>query len=123
MDSGKGGRRVAGGGAGPGADAEEAVYTSDEAERRFEILARQVFVRFKALVMEPSAFTYAERHDNLEAIYKTLEERRDSADVSELLKELHRIVNEAIRAAEPGEGRRDRRDRGASCGGVALWPG
>ena len=29
------------------ADAEEALYTSDEAKRRFKILARQVFVRFK----------------------------------------------------------------------------
>lgn len=46
--------------------------------------------------MEPAAFTYAERHDNIEAIYKKLEERRDTADVTELLKELHRIVNEAI---------------------------
>ena len=37
-------------------DAVEAVYFSDEAKRRFEILARQVFVRFKALLMELSAF-------------------------------------------------------------------
>ena len=37
------------------ADAVEAVYTTDEAKRRFEILARQVFIRFKALVMEPTA--------------------------------------------------------------------
>jgi type I restriction enzyme R subunit len=85
------------------ADAVDAVYTSDESKRRFEILARQVFIRFKALIMEPSVFTYAERHDNIEAIYKKLEERRDTSDVTDLLKELHRIVNEAIRAAEPGD--------------------
>jgi type I restriction enzyme R subunit len=84
------------------ADGVEAVYDSDESKRRFEILSRQIFVRFKALIMEPAAFSYAERHDNIEAIYKKLEERRDTADVSELLKELHRIVNEAIRAAQPG---------------------
>ncbi len=83
------------------ADAVDAVYTSDEAKRRFEILARQVFSRFKALLMEPSAFVYAERHDNLEAIYKKLTERRDTADVTELLKALHRIVNEAVRAQAP----------------------
>ena len=71
----------------------------DESKRRFEIMARQVFIRFKALIMEPAAFAYAERHDNIEAIYKKLEERRDTADVTDLLKELHRIVNEAIRAA------------------------
>ena len=75
----------------------------DEAKRRFEIMARQVFIRFKALLMEPTAFAYAERHDNIEAIYKKLTERRDTADVTELLKELHRIVNEAIRTQTPGD--------------------
>jgi type I restriction enzyme R subunit len=83
-------------------DAVDAVYTSDESKRRFEIMARQVFIRFKALLMEPSALAYAERHDNIEAIYKKLQDRRDTADVTEVLKELHRIVNEAIRAAAPG---------------------
>jgi type I restriction enzyme R subunit len=85
------------------ADAVNAVYSSDEAKRRFEILARQAFIRFKALLMEPTAFAYAERHDNIEAIYKKLTERRDTADVTELLKELHRIVNEAIRTHVPGD--------------------
>jgi type I restriction enzyme R subunit len=88
-------------------DAVEAIYSSDDAKRRFEILARQVFIRFKALLMEPSAYAYAERHDNIEAIYKKLTERRDTADVTELLKELHRIVNEAIRAQAPGDGQPD----------------
>src|SRR5208282_3051898 len=45
----------------------------------------------------------AERHDNIEAIYKKLSERRDTADVTAVLKELHRIVNDAIRAQKPGE--------------------
>jgi type I restriction enzyme R subunit len=85
------------------ADAVEAVYSSDEAKRRFEILARQVFTRFKALLIEPTAFAYAERHDNIEAIYKKLTERRDTADVTALLKELHRIVNEAIRTQTVGD--------------------
>ena len=90
------------------ADGAEAVVNArDEGRRRFEILARQVFIRFKALVMEPAAFAYALRHDNLEAIYKKLVERRDTADVTDLLKELHRIVNEAIRTAEPGEDQMD----------------
>ena len=84
-------------------DAVEAVYTNDEAKRRFEVLARQVFIRFKALLMEPSVFAYAERHDNIEAIYKKLSERRDTADVTELLKALHGIVNEAIRTRVPGD--------------------
>jgi type I restriction enzyme R subunit len=84
-------------------DGVEAVYTTDDSKRRFEILARQVFVRFRALVTEPTAYRYAERHDNIEAIYKKLTERRDTADVTELLKALHRIVNEAISTRAPGQ--------------------
>ena len=83
-------------------DAVEAVHASDDNRRRFETLAREVFNRFRALLTEPSAFAYAERHDNIEAIYKKLSERRDSADVTDLLKELHRIVNQAIRTEQPG---------------------
>ena len=91
------------------ADGADAVYSSDESKRRYEILSRQVFIRFKALIMEPSVFGYAEQHDNLEAIYKKLEERRDTADVTDLLKELHRIVNEAVWAQELGEDQLDSR--------------
>ena len=84
-------------------DAVDAVCTSDDAKRRYEIMAREVFSRFKALVMEPSAYAYAERHDNIEAVYKKLEEKRDLADVTEVLKELHKIVNEAIRTQGAGD--------------------
>lgn len=83
-------------------DAVDAVYTSDEAKRRFEIMARHVFTLFKSLVMQPSTLAYAERHDNIETIYKKLQDRRDTEDVTEVLNELQRIVNEAIRSADPG---------------------
>ena len=89
------------------ADAVDAVYTSDESKRRFEILARVVFSRFKALLVEPSALAYAERHDDIEAIYKKLTERRDTADVSTLLKVLHRIVNQAIATQGSGADQAD----------------
>lgn len=84
------------------ADAVDAIYSTDEAKRRFEILARQLFIRFKALVTEPTVYDYAERHDNIEAIYKKLTERRDAADAIDLLKQLHRIVNAAILTADVG---------------------
>jgi type I restriction enzyme R subunit len=87
------------------ADAVEAVTDSDDSRRRFEILARQVFACFRALITEPSAEAYAERHDNIEAIYRKLEEDRDNADVTEVLKALHRIINEAIAAQNHGSDR------------------
>ena len=85
------------------ADAVNAIYTSRETKQRFEIMARQVFLRFKALIMEPAVFAFAERHDNLEAIYKKLEERRDMTDVTAVMKELHLIVNDAIRTHSLGD--------------------
>ncbi len=88
-------------------DAVDALYTSDEAKRRFEIMAREVFSRFKAILMEPSALRYAVRHDDIETIYRKLQERRDTADVTEVLKELQEIVSEAIRAQEPGDDQMD----------------
>lgn len=84
-------------------DAVDALYTTDESKRRFEIMAREVFSRMKTLILEPSIRPYYIRHDNIEAIYKKLDERRDTADVTEVLKEIHKIVNEAIRAQDPGE--------------------
>jgi type I restriction enzyme R subunit len=64
-------------------------------------MARELFSRMKTLILEPSIRPYYLRHDNIEAIYKKLNERRDTADVTEVLKEIHQIVNEAIRAQDP----------------------
>lgn len=85
-------------------DAVDALCESDETRRRYELIARQVFSRFKALIMEPSAFAYAHRHDDIEAIYKKLQEKRDAADITGVLQALHRIVNDAIRTAQDVEG-------------------
>jgi len=83
-------------------DAVDALYTTDEAKRRFEIMAREVFARMKTLILEPSVRAYYVRHDNIEAIYKKLQERRDTADVTKVLKEIQKIVNEAIQTQGAG---------------------
>ncbi|MDD5091223.1 MAG: HsdR family type I site-specific deoxyribonuclease, partial [Candidatus Wallbacteria bacterium] len=83
-------------------DAADALYTSDEAKRRFIIMAQQVFTRFKVLIHEPASSPFAERHDNIQVIYKKITEIRNTADVTAVLKELHKIVNEAIRTQGTG---------------------
>ncbi|SFM24364.1 type I restriction enzyme, R subunit [Desulfomicrobium norvegicum] len=88
-------------------DAVDALYTTDEAKRRYEIMARAVFSRMKTLILEPSIRPYYIRHDNIEAIYKKLNERRDTADVTEVLKEIYKIVNDAIRTQAPGDDQAD----------------
>ena len=86
-------------------EGDEPSLGSSESKRRFEILSRVVFTRFKSLLMEPSVFVYAERHDNIEAIYKKLSERRDTAEetfakvmdlISSLDEEQRRTVTEGL---------------------------
>lgn len=84
-------------------DAVEVVVTDDETRRRFELLARLTFSRFRALASEPAIYAYVARHDDLECIYKKLDELREPADVGDILQELQRIVSEAIATHEPGD--------------------
>lgn len=93
---------LAAGGPAAAAGSADRAFGGDHARQRFEILARAIFLRFKALVTEPTLQLYAERHDNIEAIYRQLTQARDDADVSDLLRVLHRIVNEAITTQAPG---------------------
>ena len=83
-------------------DARNLLLADENGRRRFEIIAREIFLRFRTLMLEPSVFQYAERRDNLEAIYKKLLEHRDLSDVTNVLKELHKIVNEAIQTQGAG---------------------
>ena len=88
-------------------DAKEALNTSQEARYRFQIIVTEMMARFNALVMEPSAFAYVERRDNLETILKKLDEHIDTTDVTQLLKELHKIVNAAVATAGRGADQAD----------------
>ncbi len=88
-------------------DAVEAVRSSEEEKRKYEILAMEVIKRFRALNMEPSVYQFAERRDNIEAIYKKILQKRTVVDVSDVLKELHKIVNQAIGTAGPGDDHAD----------------
>ena len=76
----------------------DALYTSDEAKAPLRDHGAPGVHPLQGSAHGANRADYAERHDNIEAIYKKLQEKRDTADVTEVLKELHRIVNEAIRA-------------------------
>ena len=76
---------------------------SDAAKRRFEVLslAKCSPVLRRCSVNRWNINTRSE-HDNIEAIYKKLQERRETADVTAVLKELHRIINAAIQTQGAG---------------------
>lgn len=79
------------------ASAVNAVCKTDESRARFEVLAREVFKKRKALVSEPQRIKpYRQRADALDAIYKKLQDNKAAADISGVMMALHGVVDQAI---------------------------
>jgi type I restriction enzyme R subunit len=74
-----------------------AVCKTDTTRARFEVLAREVFKKRKALVSEPDLTkAYRRRANAIDAIYKRLQDNKDSADITAVMKSLSGVVSEAI---------------------------
>lgn len=73
-----------------------AVYTNDETKIKFQILARAVFKKFKALQPHKILNQYAPRKNAIDVIYTAIENNIESADVSEIMKKIQFVVDESI---------------------------
>jgi type I restriction enzyme R subunit len=73
-----------------------AVYTNDETKSKFQILAREVFKKFKALQPDKVLNEYASRKNAIDAIYNAIENNIESSDVSEIMLKIQRVVDESI---------------------------
>lgn len=82
-----------------------AVYTNDETKRKFQIHAREVFKKYKALQPDKVLNQYASRRNAIDAIYKAIEDNIVSADVSEIMRKIQDVVDKSIEnmVAEPTE--------------------
>ncbi|HAH26165.1 MAG TPA: type I restriction endonuclease subunit R, partial [Prolixibacteraceae bacterium] len=80
-----------------------AVYTNDETKRKFQILAREVFKKYKALQPDKVLNQYAQRKNAIDVIYTAIEGNVESADVSEIMKKIQDVIDESIEnlVAEP----------------------
>lgn len=81
-----------------------AVYTNDETKRKFQILAREVFKKYKALQPDKVLNQYAQRKNAIDVIYTAIEDNFEGADVSEIMKKIQAVVDESIEnmVSEPG---------------------
>ena len=59
-------------------------------------MAQNVFRKYKALFPEPQAKAHTKDHNAIEAIYKQLNKKAKSADVSEVMKKLQSLVSDSI---------------------------
>ncbi|GGK71768.1 type I restriction endonuclease subunit R [Rufibacter glacialis] len=77
-------------------NAKEAINYSEETRKRFEILAREVFKKFKACLTLQGVLDYRADHDAISVIYGSLQNDKEKADITDILIELHAIVDEAV---------------------------
>jgi type I restriction enzyme R subunit len=80
-----------------------AVYTNDETKNKFQILAREVFKKYKALQPHKVLNQYAPRKNAIDVIYTAIEDNIESADVADIMRKIQNVVDESIenRVAEP----------------------
>lgn len=81
----------------------EAAYTSDETRKKFELLAREVFRKFKAVLPDPAIERFQASYQAIDVIYKQLQENRENADISEVMKALQDVVSSGIETTKTEE--------------------
>ena len=74
----------------------EAANENDEARKRFEVLCREVFKKFRACLTVSGVSVYRAERDAINIIYKSLQQDREQADISAIIRTLHQVVDEAI---------------------------
>ncbi len=80
--------------------AKEAANENDQTRKRFEVMCRAVFAKFKACFNLAGIHAYRRDYEAVNAVYKSLQHDRDTADISDIIRRLHQVVDQAIETRE-----------------------
>lgn len=84
--------------------AKEAANENDQTRKRFEIMCREIFKKFKACINARGVNDYRSDYDAANVIYRSLQKDREQADISDIIKRLHGVVDAAIETNGQPEG-------------------
>lgn len=76
--------------------AKEAANENDETRKRFEVMCRAVFSKFKACLTIEGVNAYRQAYGAINIVYKSLQDDRQKADITDIIRQLHGIVDDAI---------------------------
>ena len=76
--------------------AKEAANQNDETRKRFEVMCRAVFTKFKACINVKGINAYRNDYEATNIIYRSLQKDREEADVTDILRRLQQVVDETI---------------------------
>ncbi len=74
----------------------EAANENDETRKRFEVMCREVFKKFKACINVQGINAYRSDRDAINIVYKSLQQDREQADITDIIRQLHEVVDQAI---------------------------
>ena len=76
--------------------AKEAANENDETRKRFEVMCRQVFTKFKACINITGVNAHRVDYAAIDIVYKSLQQDREQADIGDIIRQLHQVVDGAI---------------------------
>ena len=76
--------------------AKEAANENDQTRKRFEVMCRVVFKKFKACINVKGVNNHRADYDAINVVYKSLQQDREQADISDIIRRLHKVVDDAI---------------------------
>jgi type I restriction enzyme, R subunit len=76
--------------------AKEAANGNDETRKRFEVICREIFRKFKACINIREVNKYRKEHDAVNIIYRSLQQDSELADISAIIQQLHSVIDSAI---------------------------
>jgi type I restriction enzyme R subunit len=76
--------------------AKEAANQNDETRQRFEVMCREVFNRFKASLNCEGINKFRKDYDAINVVYRSLQVDREQADISDVMRQLHEVIDKVI---------------------------
>ena len=74
----------------------EVANENDETRKRFEVLCREVFRKFRACINVTGVNAHGPDRDAVDIVYRSLQQDREQADITDIIRKLHAVVDAAI---------------------------
>jgi type I restriction enzyme, R subunit len=85
------------------AAAKEAANENDETRKRFEVMCREVFKKFRACINLRRVNEHSPDYHAIDIVYKSMQQDRDQTDITDIIRGLHQVVDGAIETRLNGE--------------------
>jgi len=84
-------------------DARNAVCTSQENKKTFQVLAEDVEDRFRGLFPNPGVFKYEPQESAISAIYNLLQKPKPKVDITAIMQEIRGVIDTSLELAAKGK--------------------